>query len=184
MNLRQLPNTLCVARLLLVAPVLWAITNAQFEIALILFVAAGITDAADGFLARQFDWRTELGAFLDPVADKILMVFVLIWLALEQLVPAWLSLLLIGRDLVIVSGALAYRALIGPFRGSASAVSKINTVMQLLFVTAVLGNAAYGIPEAVLVSVAGSLVFVTAIVSGLSYVRVWSRLAVQQRRAA
>ncbi|MBT8143200.1 MAG: CDP-alcohol phosphatidyltransferase family protein [Gammaproteobacteria bacterium] len=184
MNLRQIPNTLCVFRIVLVAPILWSITGGQYEIALLLFIVAGGTDALDGFLARQFDWHTELGGFLDPIADKLLMVFVMVWLALEQLVPLWLALILISRDIIIVSGALAYRLLIGPFAGSASGASKVNTAMQLLFVTAILAQAAYTLLPEVVIAVMGSLVFVTAIVSGLSYIRDWTRLALQARNSA
>lgn len=184
MKLRHLPNLLCVFRILLVAPILWGITRGQYDLALALFVLAGATDGVDGFLARQFDWRSELGAFLDPVADKLLMVSVLIWLALGNLVPVWLAATLIGRDVVIVAGALAYRALRGPFSGNATTVSKINTVLQLVFVTLVLANAAFAVPPAAPVAVLGSIVFVTAVVSGLNYVREWGLLALRTRRMA
>ncbi len=184
MTLRHLPNLLCVFRIALVAPVLWAITNDDYILALTLFVVAGATDALDGFLARHFDWRSDLGAFLDPTADKLLMVSTLIWLVFAELVPLWLAAVLIGRDVVIVAGAVAYRALVGPFKGEASGVSKINTVLQLAFVTLVLSNAALAFPDRTPVAILGSLVFVTAIVSGMSYVRDWTRLALRSRSAA
>ena len=184
MTLRHLPNILCVFRIALVAPVLWAIARGDFILALTLFVVAGVTDALDGFLARQFDWRSDLGAFLDPAADKLLMVFVLIWLVFAGLVPPWLAAVLIGRDVVIVAGALGYRALIGPFKGQASVVSKINTILQLAFVTLVLSHAALGFPQQIAVAILGSLVFVTAVVSGMSYVRDWTLLAMRSKSAA
>lgn len=180
--LRHLPNALCVFRIVLVAPVLWAITEGEYVLALMLFVTAGFTDAIDGFLARQFDWRTQLGALLDPFADKLLMVSVLVWLTLGGLIPFWLAAVLIGRDLVIVGGVIFYRVTIGPFSGGASGVSKLNTAMQLLFVTAVLAQAAFAVPNASVVSILGSLVFVTAVVSGLHYVRVGSMMALNVRR--
>jgi cardiolipin synthase len=176
-KLEYLPNALCVFRILLVVPILWAIIDGRYEIALLLFVVAGFTDGLDGFLARQFDWRTELGGILDPVADKLLMVTVLVWLTLAGLIPVWLTAVLVGRDLVIVGGAVSYRLLIGPFKGQASTVSKLNTALQLLFVTAVLADAAFSFPGPLAVSVLGSLVFVTAVVSGLHYVRGWTLLA-------
>lgn len=184
MNLRHLPNVLCVFRIVLVAPVLWGITRGHYDLALALFVVAGLTDGVDGFLARHFDWRSELGAFLDPFADKLLSVSVLIWLVLGGLVPGWLAAVLIARDVVIVAGALSYRALLGPFSGGATPVSKLNTLLQLAFVTFVLANAAYGFPPAALVAVLGSVVFVTAVVSGLNYIREWSLLAVRARDTA
>ena len=184
MTLRHLPNILCLFRIALVPPVLWAITQDLYSVALALFVIAGVTDALDGFLARQFDWRSDLGAFLDPAADKLLMISVLIWLVFAGLVPLWLAVVLIGRDVVIVAGALGYRALIGPFKGQASVVSKINTVLQLAFVTLVLSNAAFAFPVKIAVAILGSFVFVTAVVSGMGYVRDWTLLALRSRSAA
>lgn len=184
MTLRHLPNILCVFRIGLVPPVLWAIERDSYALALGLFVVAGVTDALDGFLARQFDWRSDLGAFLDPAADKLLMVTVLVWLVLAGLVPLWLAAVLIGRDIVIVTGALSYRAIVGPFKGQASFVSKINTVGQLAFVTLVLSHAAFAFPDQVAVAILGSLVFVTAVVSGMGYVRDWTLLAVRSGSSA
>ncbi|MDH3589911.1 MAG: CDP-alcohol phosphatidyltransferase family protein, partial [Gammaproteobacteria bacterium] len=120
---------------------------------------------------------SELGAFLDPVADKLLMASSFIWLAMVGLIPVWLAIVLVGRDLVIVGGAISYRVLIGPFQGKASYVSKLNTVLQVLFVATVLANAAFSIPAGLAVSILGSLVFVTAVISGMHYVRVWTLLA-------
>ena len=87
MKLEHLPNLLCVFRIFLVPPVLWAISVGRFDLALLLFVIAGFTDGLDGFLARTFDWRSELGALLDPIADKLLMVSSVIWLAMVDLIP-------------------------------------------------------------------------------------------------
>lgn len=179
MKLEHIPNALCVFRILLVPPVLLAIQREQFRLALLLFIVAGLTDGLDGFLARRFDWRSQLGALLDPAADKLLMVFSFVWLALSGLIPGWLAAVVVGRDAVIVSGAIGYRLLIGPFEGGATRVSKLNTVLQLMFVAAVLADAAFALPGQLVVSLLGSLVFVTAIVSGLHYVRGWTLLALK-----
>jgi len=176
-KLAYIPNALCIFRILLVAPVLWAITGGRYDVALLLFVIAGFTDGLDGFLARQFDWRSELGGILDPVADKLLMVTVLISLTLAGLIPFWLTAVLVGRDTIIVVGAISYRLVVGPFHGQASTVSKLNTALQLLFVTAVLASAVFSFPNSLTVSILGSLVFVTAVVSGMHYVRGWTLLA-------
>lgn len=180
MNLHHLPNLLCVFRIFLVLPVLLFLLDGRYGIAALLFGLAGFTDALDGFLARQFGWRSGLGAILDPVADKILAVATFVALAATGLVPAWLAALVIGRDLVIVTGGICYRFLIGPFEGEATVVSKVNTAMQLLLVLAVLGNAALGLPTQAVVLTLGAAVMVTAIVSGLDYVRTWSMLAMRQ----
>ncbi len=184
MKAEQLPNALCVFRILLVPPLLLAISHGRYDLALLLFLTAGFTDGLDGFLARTFDWRSELGALLDPLADKLLMVFVVIWLALAGLVPGWLAVILVVRDVVIVTGALSYRVLIGPFHGGATPVSKLNTLLQLVFVAAVLAGASFGFPGETVVSLLGSVVFVTAVVSGLDYVRGWSLRAVNAGRRA
>ncbi|NNF66915.1 MAG: hypothetical protein HKM98_05355 [Gammaproteobacteria bacterium] len=180
MKLEYLPNTLCIFRILLIGPVVWAIFQQRYDMALLLFVTAGLTDGLDGFLARRFDWRTELGAILDPLADKLLMLAVLLSLAYAQLIPVWLAAVLISRDVIIVGGAISYRLLIGPFQGKAETVSKLNTAIQLLFVTAVLGSAAFSLPDKLSVAVLGSLVFVTAIISGMNYVRGWTLMALRK----
>lgn len=169
--LRHIPNLLCVLRIFLVLPILYVLLTGQYVWAFVLFGFAGFTDGLDGFLARRFNWRSQLGGILDPIADKLLMVSVFVALAAIQLVPAALAMLVIGRDLLIVTGVVSYRTLVGPVQGDASVVSKFNTAVLLLFVLAVISHAGFAFPPATAVTFLGAIVIVTTIVSGLDYVR-------------
>lgn len=179
--LRHLPNLLCVCRIFLVLPLLMLLFAEEYRWALIVFAFAGITDGLDGFLARRFNWRSDLGAILDPIADKLLMVSVFVVLAATQLVPGWLALLVIGRDLIIVTGMVCYRMLVGPVDADASRVSKLNTALQLLFVLLVIGQAAYGQPRELWITFIGAIMAVTTLVSGLDYLREGLRHAMASR---
>ena len=178
MNLKFIPNLICIMRMVLVAPIVMLLVRGEFENALLLFFVAGFSDGLDGFLARRFDWRTRLGGILDPLADKLLMFSVYITLTYVGLNPLWLALVVIGRDLLIVGGGFAYNFLVKPVEGEPSGVSKINTGIQLLYVLAVLSAAAY--PSLVpgwTVLFLGSLVLVTTVTSGIDYAWRWGMRA-------
>ncbi len=106
--MRHLPNLLTCLRLALVLPVAWLLLRQQYPQALWLFLLAGLSDALDGLLARRFGWTSRLGAWLDPIADKLLLVISYVCLTLNGLVPVWLTAVLLLRDLVIVGGAGAF----------------------------------------------------------------------------
>jgi cardiolipin synthase len=167
--------------MLMVPPLVWLLAYAHYRLALGLFIVAGATDALDGFLAKRFDWRSQLGAFLDPTADKLLLSTLFVTLGLLGLAPLWLVGLVVLRDLVIAGGALAYRLLIGPLTWRARPISKLNTAAQLTFVLGALASPAYGLPAAPALTVAGGLVVATTILSGADYVWSWSRKAQQAR---
>jgi cardiolipin synthase len=177
MSLRFLPNAICIARMLLVAPLVLSIVGGRYGTALLLLVVAGFSDGLDGFLAKRYDWRTRLGGLLDPAADKLLLVSTFVALAHVGLVPLGLMLVVVGRDVVIVLGAICYQWLIAPVQGEPSAISKLNTACQLAMVFFALTNAAYGWPPAVSLLVLGAAVIFTSIVSGLTYVLRWSARA-------
>lgn len=172
-----IPNLLCIGRMLLVPPLVWLLAHEQYGVALALFLVAGATDGLDGYLAKHFDWRTRLGGLLDPAADKLLLSSVFLTLGFVQLVPAWLVILVVARDVVIASGALAYRVLIGAFSWRARLISKLNTAAQLAFVLALLVRAALARPSAAMIQLLGSVVVATTILSGVDYVWTWSRRA-------
>ncbi|MGD8430706.1 MAG: CDP-alcohol phosphatidyltransferase family protein, partial [Ectothiorhodospiraceae bacterium] len=115
MTLRQLPNLITGLRIVLVPPIVILILRHEYSLALILFIAAGVSDALDGTLARVGRWQTALGGVLDPVADKLLVFGVFLSLVLAGRMPEWLFAAALLRDLVIGAGALAYRLRIGPF---------------------------------------------------------------------
>src|SRR5512134_2679304 len=117
MSLSFLPNLLCVLRMLLVWPVAVFIFEERYELVITLFALAAFTDALDGFLAKRYDWTTELGKHLDPLADKLLLVTMFVCLSINGLVPWWLTGWVLLRDLIIVFGAITFRALFGPLHG-------------------------------------------------------------------
>lgn len=179
--LRWIPNAISILRILLILPTLELILREQYEYALWLFVIAGFSDGLDGYLAVRFDWQSRLGALLDPVADKLLVAGLFITLAYVGLIPIWLVAIVIGRDVVIISGATAYNFLIGPVPGEPTLISKLNTALVLIFLFFVLCRAAYDWPAEITLTVLGAGIFVTVFVSGLDYVLSWSRRAREDR---
>jgi cardiolipin synthase (CMP-forming) len=183
MSLRFLPNMLCVLRMLLVYPVAHGILLGHYPMVLAIFAVAAFTDGLDGFLAKRFDWSTELGKHLDPLADKLLLVTVFVCLSMANLSPWWLTATVLLRDLVIVAGAIAFRTLLGPIHGQPTRASKLNTFCQIVFCLAVVAEAAYAWPTQEAITALGALAFVTTAVSGLDYVLVYSRRAIADAHA-
>ena len=105
---RYLPNVITGIRVLLVMPLVYALLTHHFVLALVLFAVAGVSDGVDGFLARRFNWYTQLGAMLDPLADKLLLVSTYLCLAWLGFFPVWFVALVVGRDLIIFCGAISY----------------------------------------------------------------------------
>lgn len=141
--MRQLPNLISCLRIALVAPLVALLLRGDFEAALWIAVAAGLSDALDGFLARHFGWRSRLGSLLDPLADKLLLVAAYLTLAQVGQVAWALALLVLARDAVIVLGALAYHGIVGEFEARPSLWSKATTLGQILFVLLVLASNAF-----------------------------------------
>ncbi|MEZ5561954.1 MAG: CDP-alcohol phosphatidyltransferase family protein [Gammaproteobacteria bacterium] len=177
----DIPNLICVVRMVLVGPIVMALIDGRYLLALGLILLAGISDGLDGFLAKRFSWQSRLGGLLDPLADKLLLVSVFVALSMTGLVPVWLTVVVIVRDLVIVSGGVVYQWLVEPVQPEPSVASKINTGIQLLYVLAVIGNRMAGLPPAEFLIIAGAGVFVTSTVSGLDYVVRWSGRALRSR---
>jgi cardiolipin synthase len=175
--LRQIPNIISAIRILLVAPIAVALANHQLVTTIVLFGIAALSDAADGFLAKRYGWQSELGAVLDPAADKLLLVTVFITLAYLKLVPLWLMAAAVARDATIVLGALFYRYWFGPLNVRPSIVSKFNTLCQAAFILAVVGREELSVPPSWVVVVLGALVLVTVAVSGIDYVLIYGRRA-------
>jgi len=178
----QIPNLICVLRMVLVWPIVDALLTGRYAMALVLAAVAGLSDGLDGYLAKRFDWRSRLGGLLDPLADKLLLVSTFLTLAYVSLVPLWLAVVVIVRDIVIVSGGLVYQFLIAPVRPEPSRASKLNTGAQLFFVCAVIANRGFGLPPAEVLIPSGAAVLVTSTVSGLDYVVRWSGRALRAQR--
>ena len=179
----HIPNVICVLRIILVVPIVASLLEEDFRLALLLIFVAGFSDGLDGFLAKRFDWRTRLGGLLDPVADKLLMMAVFVTLTYMGLTPVWLAAVVIGRDIIIVSGVVAYTVMIGPVPPEPSTISKLNTACQLSYMLLVIAQPAFGWQLSIGILVAGSAVLCTSVISGLDYVLRWSARAVAAHRA-
>ena len=173
MKARHIPNIISVFRIILVYPIVQFMLARRFDWALGLFIVAGISDAMDGFLAKHFDWKSRLGSYLDPAADKLLLVACFVSAGWLGLIPIWLVAAVLLRDLVIVSGALAYYYLLRPFEGEPHLSSKVNTFFQLLLIVAALfHNGIAPLPANLLPFLIG-IVLLTTLTSGVIYVYVW-----------
>src|SRR6266853_1749138 len=140
----SIPNIIALGRILLVPVIVWAIASNQWKIAFALFVIAGVSDAVDGFLAKRFNMASELGALLDPLADKALLVSIYVALGFWGEVPGWLVILVVSRDLMIVSAVIVSWLFDKPIPMKPSMVSKLNTVAQVAFAALVLASLGFG----------------------------------------
>ena len=174
MSPSNIPNLICFARIVLVIPIIRLLWQEQFLLSLLLILIAGLSDILDGYLAKKNNWRSYLGAVLDPAADKILLVSLFITLQSMDLIPLWLTLTVILRDLMIVFGLGLYRYFVGVPQPKPTRISKFNTLLQLAFIILVILAQGIQFPFAILSMVCGSLVFVTSILSGLDYWIIWS----------
>lgn len=180
--MKYIPNVISVLRILLVFPTVYLLLQHQYSHALIFFMLAGLSDGLDGFLARRYGWVTKLGGYIDPMGDKLLMTASYLSLGYLQHLPWWLVAVVIGRDVVIVIGALLYRLLIAPVEMQPLLVSKINTAAQILLVLTFIFSVST-LPGAALIPAWAKLgliwaVTITTILSGLGYVFGWGYRAV------
>ncbi len=174
MRASNIPNLICLVRIVLVIPIIRSLLQEQFLLSLLLIVFAGLSDILDGYLAKKNNWRSYLGAVLDPAADKILLVSLFLTLQSMNLIPLWLTLTVIMRDCMIVFGLSLYRYFVGVPQPKPTSISKFNTLLQLTFIVLVILSQGVQFPFAIISMVCGSLVFVTSILSGLDYWIIWS----------
>lgn len=165
----KLANLITLIRLLTVFPLLWLIASEQFAFAFWVMVFAGVTDGLDGFIARYFDGRSELGALLDPLADKTLLNGIYIALALVAMIPSWLAALVVGRDILIVLGALLIRHCNPIYQPRPLLVGKLNTFAQIVLVVCMLAHLSgyLALAEQIDALIVG--VALTTLISGVSY---------------
>lgn len=161
----SIPNVITVFRFFLVPVVVWLIINGDMKLAFIAFFAAGVSDALDGFLAKRFDWQTELGAYLDPIADKLLLVSIYVVLGLFSHLPVWLVIAVVTRDIFIVGAFLLSWVIGRPMEVRPLLISKINTTGQIVLAALVLADLGFSLGAGVVTSV---LVWVTGILTMLS----------------
>lgn len=180
--LQYLPNALTFSRLLLALPMGLFILRENYPLALSVGFLAGLTDALDGFFARRLQAFSRFGAALDPVADKILITVSFLCFAQVELVPWYLAIAVITRDLVIVLGAACYYKLIGPFKFAATQLSKANMFIQICFCVLVLTSQVItAIPPAAILLGSIAVLFIAA-ASGFDYVMSWTIKALQSRQ--
>jgi len=175
--LRHLPNLICLVRIALVWPTVDALQSGNYWTALILVAVCAVSDGVDGWLAKRFNWTSHLGKLLDPLADKLLLVALFLTATWVNLVPWWLTAVVVARDVLIGSGAVVFRFWFGPLHGRPTIVSKINTGMQLAVALAAILGAATGLPTPEMVTALAFLTLLTTIVSGADYLLVFTRRA-------
>ena len=168
-----LPNLITLARLLAVPLVVWLILAGRMTPAFWMFVLVGLSDAADGFIAKRFNCETEFGRYLDPIADKALLVSVYVTLGHAGYLPTWLVILVVFRDAFIVGGILFLRQVDGPVRLQPLCISKVNTTMQIILAAAVLAILGYGVPDFGMVDILIAIVTATTMASGIAYLMRW-----------
>jgi cardiolipin synthase (CMP-forming) len=178
MKLKYIPNVITILRLLLIVPFAYYLFHHAYVIAFYIYIFAGLTDGLDGLLARLFNWQTELGGFLDPLSDKLLITTSFVSLGLIGQLPWWLVILVFLRDFTISSGVLAWYLLIGKhIHFEPSNLSKANTMLQIALVTLCLFELAYvQLPD----MISNGLIILTTLTTTISfvdYVLTWGKRA-------
>ncbi len=171
----MIPNLISILRLLLVPVIIGLIANGEWRLAFYGFIAAGLSDALDGYIARAYDLRTELGAHLDPLADKVLLVSTFVTLGLLGLFPVWLVILVVTRDVMIVGGILLAWLLGAPMAMKPVALSKLNTVAQIVLAGSALGVKAFDLDIPAVLSYGGLGVMALTTASMGVYLVQWLR---------
>lgn len=172
----NLPNFITLGRLLAVPLAIWLMLDARYGAAFWVFVAAGISDALDGYIAKRFDCQTRLGALLDPVADKALLTSVFVTLGIGGELPNWLVILVVFRDVMIVGGFLLVMAIGLSQQFGPLLVSKVNTFMQVALAGFVLARLGLDADESLATHILIVLAALTTAASGLSYLVRWARI--------
>jgi cardiolipin synthase (CMP-forming) len=178
-----LPNLLTLLRIGVIPVFAYFLVRENYAVALPVFAGAAASDFADGYIARRFGVASRLGAALDPVADKLNMLVATLVLAGQALLPLWLAVAIVARDVLIVVGVLVYRMSIGPLDISPSRLSKLNTLLEFAILLLVMATGAGWLQPAPWLTLGFVLVGATTVASGLQYARVFATKALAARRA-
>jgi len=170
-----IPNIITIGRLIIVPIVIVMIMQQRWAMAFALFVVAGVSDAVDGFIARKFDMRSEFGAYIDPLADKSLLVSIYVTLAIVGAIPSWLAIIVVSRDVMIVAAVLLSWVMSRPVAIKPLIVSKLNTGAQLAFAAYALAANAFGAGLGGFEEIAMVLVATLTIASAGAYLVGWLR---------
>ena len=171
--LSNLPNLITLARMLMTPLAVMMIISQRFLPAFLIFILAGVSDAIDGFIAKNFDLRTELGAYLDPLADKALLISIYVSLAIYADLPAWIAITVVSRDVMILFAVLVSWLLDKPVEIRPVWVSKFNTVAQIALAGFALGVRAYGLDAQPVQTCLEWAVAGTTVASGGVYIAQW-----------
>ena len=163
------PNLITFGRLCAVPLAFWLVLERRLDLAFFLFVLAGLSDAVDGWLARRYGGNA-IGALMDPVADKALLVTMYVTLAVVRELPDWLAILVVFRDLLIVGGVIVLGLLGQPVSIRPLYVSKINTALQIVLIAATLFLAGFAVMAPLLITILIWTVAASTLVSGAAYV--------------
>jgi cardiolipin synthase len=173
----NIPNLITLARLLTVPFAVWLILEHSYGAAFWVFVAAGVSDALDGYIAKHFNRRTRLGAMLDPAADKLLLTSVYLTLGFGGQLPGWLVVIVVLRDALIVLGFAAIRVIAGVSDHFAPLlISKVNTFLQIALIGFVLARLGLGFEAGPVTWLLIVLTAATTTLSGFSYLWRWFRI--------
>ncbi len=168
------PNGISLLRLFAVPLMLWLLLEEAFAAAFWLFLIASISDGIDGFIAKRFNARSVVGAYLDPIADKALLMGVYITLGVAGHLPLWLAALAVFRDLIIVGGAVLFRGLTGNLKMEPLLSGKLNTLAQILLAAMALAGLGLNLPVAPLTEILVYFVTATLLYSAGCYLATWS----------
>jgi len=168
-----IPNIITVFRLVLVPIVIVMILQSEWGWAFALFVIAGVSDGLDGYIARRFDMRSDFGAVIDPLADKALLVSIYITLAVVEMIPSWLAVIVVSRDIMIVMAFMVAWMMARPMQVKPLFVSKANTALQIAFAAFVLGALAFTIDFGIFIDLFTILIVSLTIVTAGAYVVRW-----------
>ena len=171
----NLPNLISLVRLLLVPVTVWLLVEGDMLAAFWVFVVAGLSDAVDGFIAKRFNQTTELGRYLDPLADKALLVSVYVTLGVRGVLPDWLVILVVSRDLLILGGMALALTLSMPLPIHPAIVSKVNTALQIVLAAMTLMGAAFALRIEGLTMPLVYAVAASTVLSGAYYLARWIR---------
>ena len=171
----SLPNIITIARILMVPLTIWLILNERIGAAFIVFIVAGVSDAVDGYIAKRWNMRTALGGYLDPLADKLLLISIYVTLAIMEQLPAWLAIIVVSRDVLIVGGVVLAWLLDHPVEMRPLWISKVNTTLQIIFAGAFLLFRTAGQPVDTLILLGAPAVAAFTLASGAVYLRDWLR---------
>lgn len=171
----NVPNAITFLRLFAVPVTIWLILDGYFQAAFWIFLAAGISDGIDGYLARKLDQRTELGAYLDAIADKALLTCIFVTLSMVGLIPLWIAIAVVSRDLMIVGAVILSWLLDQPVTIKPLMISKVNTLAQIAFAALALAIAGFGLALQEWLLLAGYLTGALTILSAAAYFAAWMR---------